>query len=117
MPAADRTCDLCPSCFFINNKIRRSRVPWRGANFGCAANCLARADRFRASHDRMTSQDVKARLESLFWLFPSTFRFHAAQVAAACLDLQDQAGLMINIVMFLLLERDAERSLRLQTPW
>jgi uncharacterized protein (TIGR02444 family) len=49
----------------------------------------------------MTGQDVKAQRDSPFWRF-SVDLYSAPQVAAACLDLQDQAGADVNIVMFLL---------------
>ena len=56
---------------------------------------------FRSSMPIMAGPDVKTPRESPFWRFSVSF-YSLPEVAAACLDLQDQAGADVNILMFLL---------------
>jgi uncharacterized protein (TIGR02444 family) len=49
----------------------------------------------------MIDLDAKTQRDSPFWRFSVSF-YSVPQVAAACLDLQDEAGADVNIVMFLL---------------
>jgi uncharacterized protein (TIGR02444 family) len=49
----------------------------------------------------MVNPDASTQQESPFWRFSVSF-YSVPQVADACLDLQDEAGADVNLVMFLL---------------